>query len=250
MLAAERHAGPPGLPGGGWLSEYEGYSTPDESELDIDHLVPLAEAWRSGASRWDPARRAAFANDLDAPQTLIAVTAATNRSKSDSDPSDWQPPNTSYWCTYASDWGREAPLGTDRRSGRGESADQHGRQVLTTNAGHEPRPVPDPTGQHRDRPGQSVTAETTWAGSSCPKDPPTGSLWSSAAIREITSFCDGITTTIWPPNPNAAKVSSGASGKNAALEVLPTAGLNEPPGVQLPQETRRPGSNFRVWLPG
>jgi len=66
--------------------------------------VPLAEAWRSGASRWDPARRAAFANDLDAPQTLIAVTAATNRSKSDSDPSDWQPPNTSYWCTYASDW--------------------------------------------------------------------------------------------------------------------------------------------------
>jgi hypothetical protein len=104
VLAAERHAGLPGLPGGGWLSEYEGYSTPDESELDIDHLVPLAEAWRSGASRWDPARRAAFANDLDAPQTLIAVTAATNRSKSDSDPSDWQPPNTSYWCTYASDW--------------------------------------------------------------------------------------------------------------------------------------------------
>ncbi len=104
VLAAERHDSLPGLPDGGWLSPYEGYSTPDPSELDIDHLVPLGEAWRSGASRWDPARRAAFANDLDAPQSLIAVTAATNRSKSDRDPSSWQPPNTAYWCTYATDW--------------------------------------------------------------------------------------------------------------------------------------------------
>lgn len=104
VLAAERHDQLPGLPDGGWLSPFDGYSTPDPSELDIDHLVPLAEAWRSGASRWDPARRAAFANDLDAPQSLIAVTAATNRSKGDRDPSGWQPPNTAYWCTYATDW--------------------------------------------------------------------------------------------------------------------------------------------------
>jgi hypothetical protein len=104
VLAAERHDSLPGLPDGGWLSPYDGYSTPDESELDIDHLVPLAEAWRSGASRWDPARRAAFANDLDAPESLIAVTAATNRSKSDSDPAGWQPPNTAHWCNYVSDW--------------------------------------------------------------------------------------------------------------------------------------------------
>ncbi len=104
VLAAERHDSLPGLPDGGWLSPFDGYSTPDPSELDIDHLVPLAEAWRSGASRWDPARRAAFANDLDAPQSLIAVTAATNRSKGDRDPADWQPPNTDYWCTYATDW--------------------------------------------------------------------------------------------------------------------------------------------------
>ena len=104
VLAAERHDSLPGLPDGGWLSPFDGYSTPDPSELDIDHLVPLAEAWRSGAARWDPARRAAFANDLDAPQSLIAVTAATNRSKGDRDPADWQPPNTDYWCTYATDW--------------------------------------------------------------------------------------------------------------------------------------------------
>ena len=104
VLASERHDSLPGLPDGGWLSPYDGYSTPDDSELDIDHLVPLGEAWRSGASRWDPARRAAFANDLDAPQSLIAVTAATNRAKSDRDPSGWQPPNTAHWCAYATDW--------------------------------------------------------------------------------------------------------------------------------------------------
>lgn len=104
VLAEERHDSLPGLPDGGWLSPFDGYSTPDPSELDIDHLVPLAEAWRSGASRWDPARRAAFSNDLDAPQSLIAVTAATNRSKGDRDPASWQPPNTAYWCTYATDW--------------------------------------------------------------------------------------------------------------------------------------------------
>lgn len=55
VLASERHDSLPGLPDGGWLSPYDGYSTPDDSELDIDHLVPLGEAWRSGASRWDPA---------------------------------------------------------------------------------------------------------------------------------------------------------------------------------------------------
>ena len=93
-----------GLPDGGWLSAYDGYTTSDDSELDIDHVVPLGEAWRSDASRWDPARRAAYANDPDAPQSLIAVTVATNRSKSDKDPAIWQPSNTDAWCAYVRDW--------------------------------------------------------------------------------------------------------------------------------------------------
>ena len=104
VLAAERSPILPGLPGGGWRSLYDGDTTDDPSELDIDHLVPLAEAWRSGASAWEPARRAAFANDLDDPRTLIAVTAASNRSRSDSDPSGWRPPDRSYWCQYVTDW--------------------------------------------------------------------------------------------------------------------------------------------------
>lgn len=104
VLAAERRTDLPGLPEGGWLSLYDGYSTPDASELDIDHVVALAEAWRSGADGWDAERREAFANDLDDPAALVAVTAATNRSKGDRDPASWQPPNRDAWCEYATAW--------------------------------------------------------------------------------------------------------------------------------------------------
>ncbi|MFJ5548729.1 DUF1524 domain-containing protein [Streptomyces sp. NPDC093225] len=66
-------------------------------------MVPLATAWRSGADTWDDARRSAFANDLVRPQ-LLAVSAATNRAKGDQGPDEWQPPATTYWCTYATAW--------------------------------------------------------------------------------------------------------------------------------------------------
>ncbi len=90
--------------GGRWLSIYDGVEVSEPSDLDVDHLVPLAEAWRSGASTWETARRAAFANDLSFPDHLIAVTATTNRSKSDSPPNEWRPPRQGSWCRYARAW--------------------------------------------------------------------------------------------------------------------------------------------------
>ena len=104
VLKAERLSSLPGLAGGGWLSTYDGYSTDDASELDIDHVVALAEAWRSGAHSWDEDRRRDFSNDLEEPAALTAVTAATNRSKGARDPADWQPSSDNAWCDYASDW--------------------------------------------------------------------------------------------------------------------------------------------------
>ena len=83
--------------GGKWISAYDGLETTDYSTLDIDHLVPLSEAWRSGAWKWSPAQREAFANDLTDPRALIAVTASLNRQKSDQDPSTWLPPENK--CT-------------------------------------------------------------------------------------------------------------------------------------------------------
>ncbi|KAH9063391.1 hypothetical protein EDB87DRAFT_179140 [Lactarius vividus] len=88
---------------GHWSSPYDGVTTTDSSSFDIDHLVPLKEAWVSGARSWTNAQREAFANDLTRPQ-LIAVSASSNRSKGDSDPDSWMPPSSSYHCTYVRAW--------------------------------------------------------------------------------------------------------------------------------------------------
>ncbi|MGW2546662.1 HNH endonuclease family protein [Kitasatospora sp. NPDC001574] len=87
---------------GTWFSVYDNVSTTSASSFDIDHVVPLAEAWRSGAWAWTTGQRQGFANDLTRPQ-LIAVSASSNRSKGDQDPAHWLP-QTSYRCTYARAW--------------------------------------------------------------------------------------------------------------------------------------------------
>ncbi|MEU9157800.1 HNH endonuclease family protein [Streptomyces sp. NPDC048417] len=89
---------------GVWVSAYDGkVSTRPSTEVDIDHVVPLANAWRSGADLWDTATRRKFANDLTDPQ-LIAVSASSNRQKGDQSPDQWAPPLRSYWCTYGRAW--------------------------------------------------------------------------------------------------------------------------------------------------
>jgi hypothetical protein len=89
--------------GGSWSSAYDKGKFTDPSDVDIDHMVPLANAWRSGADKWEDSKRGDFANDLTRPQ-LLAVSASSNRSKGDQDPSQWKPPNRDYWCRYAQDW--------------------------------------------------------------------------------------------------------------------------------------------------
>jgi len=88
---------------GSWYSPYDGATWTAASDVDIDHLVPLSNAWKSGASSWTTAQRQAFANDLTNPQ-LLAVTDNVNEAKGDSGPEDWKPPLTSYYCTYAKMW--------------------------------------------------------------------------------------------------------------------------------------------------
>ncbi|MFJ4779009.1 HNH endonuclease family protein [Streptomyces sp. NPDC088762] len=88
---------------GSWYSEYDGATWTAASDLDIDHVVPLAEAWRSGANSWTTSKRGQFANDLTRPQ-LIAVTDNVNQAKGDLDPGKWLPPRTAYRCTYARMW--------------------------------------------------------------------------------------------------------------------------------------------------
>ncbi|MCF1598186.1 HNH endonuclease family protein [Streptomyces muensis] len=88
---------------GSWYSPYDGATWSAASDVDIDHLVPLAEAWDSGADSWTTSRRQSFANDLTRPQ-LIAVTDNVNQAKGDQDPATWMPSRTAYRCTYVRAW--------------------------------------------------------------------------------------------------------------------------------------------------
>jgi len=88
---------------GTWKSPYDDGEWTQPSDVDIDHMVPLAQAWRSGASSWTTDKRQDFANDLDHAQ-LWAVTDNVNQEKGDADPAQWKPPNTSFYCMYARAW--------------------------------------------------------------------------------------------------------------------------------------------------
>lgn len=92
------------LTGGKWLSIYDNVEITDAGKLDVDHMVPLAEAWDSGASSWTDLQRQQYANDMTDPRHLIAVTGSSNRSKSDQDPADWMPTNKAYACEYLTNW--------------------------------------------------------------------------------------------------------------------------------------------------
>lgn len=89
---------------GDWVSPYDGAPWSDPTDIDIDHVVALKEAWDSGAWAWSDATRNAYANDTTDRRTLMAVTDNVNQQKSAKDPSNWLPPLKSYVCTYLGNW--------------------------------------------------------------------------------------------------------------------------------------------------
>jgi len=107
---------------GDWLSPYDGRMVRDRTQVDIDHVVALKEAWDSGAWAWSPAYRTAFANDTSDRRSLVAASASSNRQKSDKDPSNWLPTRSSYVCTYLGDW-----VAVKARWGLSMDRSEHGR---------------------------------------------------------------------------------------------------------------------------
>ncbi len=89
---------------GSWVGPYTGTAVTDPSTLDIDHMVPLGNAHRSGGWEWDKERKAEYANSLGYDDHLIATTRSANRSKGSDGPEEWRPPDQTYWCEYAIDW--------------------------------------------------------------------------------------------------------------------------------------------------
>ena len=96
------------------------------SQVDIDHVVALSDAWQKGAKYWNPSKRIALAND---PLNLLAVDASTNRGKGDGDTATWLPPDKAYRCTYVA-----AQVAVKKKSGLWVPAAEKAamRKVLVT----------------------------------------------------------------------------------------------------------------------
>lgn len=131
---------------GRWVSTYDRVTVTDSGALDIDHIVPLKEASRSGTREWTRAQREAFAND---PANLVAVSATSNRQKSDSDPARWRPPMRGSWCWYATAW-------IDVKHNYGLTVDVDEAAAVKSMLNHCRKPATTPT-----RRPTGVTATTT-----------------------------------------------------------------------------------------
>lgn len=86
---------------GRWVDAYSGNIYSSASDMDIDHVVPLGNAWASGARFWSIAKKTAYAND---PLVLLAVNDRLNQSKGDRSVDQWMPPNAAAACNYAERW--------------------------------------------------------------------------------------------------------------------------------------------------
>jgi len=99
---------------GHWVSPYDGKPTNRALDLEIDHMVPKAEAWQSGAWKWGKERQKAFKNDLGYGPSLIAISKSENgpAGKWDKEPGRnskdskdyYLPPREEYVCTYVAEW--------------------------------------------------------------------------------------------------------------------------------------------------
>ncbi|MER5261567.1 HNH endonuclease family protein [Actinosynnema sp. NPDC002837] len=115
------------ITGGLWYSFYDDTYVDNPRSLDIDHMVPLAEAWDSGTYDWSPERRRDYANNLDEAVALWAVTGRSNRSKADRDVREWLPPHEPAVCSYITAWGTV-------KTRWGLTVDQAEQEMLTARA--------------------------------------------------------------------------------------------------------------------
>lgn len=89
---------------GRWVDATTGTTYEDPGAVSIDHLVPLKEAYVSGAASWPSTTMVAFGNDVDRVEALKVIGGSGNASKGHKDPAKWNPPLQSAWPAYARSW--------------------------------------------------------------------------------------------------------------------------------------------------
>lgn len=191
-----------------WVSPYDGVKTSDRTAVDIDHVVALKEAWDSGAFAWSEAQRTAYANDTSDSRTLLAVSASSNRGKSDKDPSNWLPALRAYQCTYIANW-----ISVKARWGLSMDQSEWGRlnNMLsgqcagTTMRGWNPPPA-----------GVSTPATTL---------PPSTTLATATTVRVATTLATATTVA------TSTTAASGASTNSSTTSTSTTSAANS--GVKV-----------------
>lgn len=89
---------------GRWPDPYTGQDFLQASQIQIDHFVPLKNAYISGADTWSSQKRCLYANYTGNDFHLLAVSGQENSRKSDSSPVKYVPPHRPYTCQYLSQW--------------------------------------------------------------------------------------------------------------------------------------------------
>ncbi len=192
------------LSGGKWLSSYDEISYTDSTKLDIDHLVPLAEAWRSGAWAWTDQQRMDYANDLEDSWALNAVTASVNRSKGDKDISEWLPKKN--LCGYLGGWVTiKARFELTVDIAEAKVIDKYKKSCGLGYQTRQLEPVvasPTPTGSGSQAPAPSPSAST----SSNPSPSPTVSVTATPTPTVVANVSPGAFCT---PAGTVGKSASG-----------------------------------------
>lgn len=89
---------------GNWKDPYTGKTFTSSKDIQIDHVVPLKNAYMSGAYKWNFKTRCLYANYLGNDFHLLSVNATENMRKGDRSPDKYMPPNPGFTCTYIKDW--------------------------------------------------------------------------------------------------------------------------------------------------
>lgn len=89
---------------GDWLDPYTGQRFNSASDVQVDHVVALKDAYDSGAYRWSRPYRCLYGNFMANKNHLLAVSGEENMKKADKAPDRWMPPDARYACQHLQNW--------------------------------------------------------------------------------------------------------------------------------------------------